>query len=838
MKLKIYVVGHSHIDAVWLWDRKETVEICCYKTFTNAIDLLKKYPNLIFAQSSAQFYEWIEKYYPEVFEEIKKLVSEGKWEILGGMWVESDCNIPSGESLVRQILYGKKYFKEKFNFDVKVVWLPDTFGFASTLPQIFKKSGIEYFVTSKLNWQTTLPFPYFLFRWKSIDGSEIIGYETPGGYNNTDPEHLIRQAKFIFGRHKIKASIFPYGKGDHGGGFTEEMLKKLFEYKNDEIEKIDFIKAHRYFEEKIDPIKDKLPEFKDELYLKTHRGTYTSFAKIKLNNRRAEIALDIAERFSTIANSLGMNFKVEEFEEIWKILLLNQFHDSIAGTSIEKVYKDSEEDFKKIFDFTNSVIQKSLDYILRKNNVGTTGTGKSLFVFNPLSWQRNNVVKVELEKIGFSNFAIKDSEGNLLDYQIVTENGKRYVEFLAKNVPSVGYKVYRIVEWVNQENKEASNDLLDNKVIENEFFKIEVGDTGVIKSIYDKKREREVLGEKGGNIIQIYEDETLIEGPWNIWLGKLDELHEPVSILKEENKLSSSITVKYKYKDQSEKDSTFTLKISLYKSIPLIFFKTDIDWHEKHKMIKVGFHFNGYNDFTTYEVPYGHIVRRNPDSKDASPAERAKWEVSGQKWLDYTFTDGKYGVSLLNDSKYGFDVHGNFVRMSLLRTPSFPLPYYNISLEELENLTESVMDLGKHTINYALYPHIGDWREAGTFKKAYEFNYPLIPVFAETPEGCLPQEISFLGLCGSDSILLMTWKKSEDKKGEILRLLETEGKEQILEIEISDNIKEAYEVNLMEEILRSENITIDGRKLRTNIKPYEIKTIKIVREKIENSLEN
>ncbi|MCD6546712.1 MAG: alpha-mannosidase [Thermotogae bacterium] len=831
MKLKIYVVGHSHIDAVWLWDRRETIDVCCYRTFKNTVDLIKKYPNVIFAQSSAQFYEWMEKYYPEVFEEIKKLVSEGKWEIIGGMWVESDCNIPSGESLVRQILYGKKYFKEKFNFDVKVAWLPDTFGFASTLPQIFKKSGIEYFVTSKLNWQTTLPFPYFLFRWKSIDGSEIVGYETPGGYNNTDPEHLIRQAKFIFMRHGIRTSIFPYGKGDHGGGFTEEMIEKLFEYQSDEFEKIDFAKVHDYFEEEIEPLKNKLPEFKDELYLKTHRGTYTSFAKIKLNNRKAEIALDTAERFSTVANSLGMDLKFEDFEEIWKILLFNQFHDSIAGTSIEKVYKDSEKDFNKIFDFTDNIIQRSLDYILK--NVDTTGTGKSLFVFNPLSWQRNDIVKIELEKIGFSNFAIKDSKGNFLDYQIIKENGKKYVEFLVENAPSVGYKEYKIVEWVNQESKKTLNDLWNSKVIENEFFRVEVADTGVIKNIYDKKNKREVLGEKGGNIVQIYEDKTLIEGPWNIWLGKLDELRKPVSILKEENRLSSSITVKYRYKDQNEKDSTFILKISLYKSIPLIFFKADIDWHEKHKMIKVGFHLNGHSDFTAYEVPYGHIVRRNPDSKGASPAERAKWEVSGQKWLDYTFSDGNYGVSLLNDSKYGFDVHENFVRMSLLRTPSFPLSY-NISLEKLENLTESIMDLGRHTINYALYPHAGNWREAKTFKKAYEFNYPLIPVLAETHEGHLPKEISFLKLSGSDGVLLMSWKKSEDKKGEILRLLEIEGKEQTLEIEISDNIKEAYEVNLMEEILRSEDIAIDGQKLRTNIKPYEIKTIKIVREKIEN----
>jgi len=836
MKLKIYVVGHSHIDAVWLWDRKETLDICCYKTFKNAIDLIKKYPELIFAQSSAHFYEWMEKYYPEIFEEIKKLVAEGKWEIIGGMWAEPDCNIPSGESLVRQILYGKKYFKKKFNFDVKVAWLPDTFGFASTLPQIFKKSGIEYFVTSKLNWQTTLPFPYFLFRWKSIDGSEIIGYETPGGYNNTEPEHLHRQAKYIFKLHRLKTSIFPFGKGDHGGGFTEEMIKELFDYQNSEVEKIDFIKVHKYFNEVIEPIKHRLPEFNDELYLKTHRGTYTSFSRIKSSNRRAEIALDVAERFSNIACSLGMDCKSEDFEEIWKILLFNQFHDSIAGTSIEKVYEDAEQDFRKIFDFTNKITQESLNFITKQIN--TTGEGKSIVVFNPLAWERAGIVRFEFEKVGFPKFIIKDCTGAPVEYQISEEEGKKFVEFLAKNIPSVGYKEYKIILVNNNEQRSSKTFENPSNIIENEFFKVEVSpDTGIIKSIYDKKNEREVLGEKGGNIIQIYEDETLIEGPWNIWLGKLDELSTPESISKEQNEISSSITVKYRYKHQSEEDSIFVLKISLYKSIPLIFFKANINWHEKHKMIKVGFHLNGYSDFTTYEIPYGHIVRRNPDSKDASPAERAKWEVSGQKWLDYTFSNGEYGVSLLNDSKYGFDVHNNFIRMSLLRTPSFPLPY-NISLEDLENLTESVMDLGKHTINYALYPHTGDWRSAKTFKRAYEFNYPLIPIFTETHEGHLPKETSFLKLTRSNSILLMTWKKSEDKKGEILRLLETEGKEQMLEIEISDNVKEAYEVNLMEEVLDSENIIINGQKLRTNIKPYEIKSIKIVREKTENAREN
>ncbi|HIC95605.1 TPA: alpha-mannosidase, partial [Candidatus Bipolaricaulota bacterium] len=375
-----YLVGHAHIDAAWLWTREETIRVC-HDTFSSVLKLMRSYPEFRFVQSSAQYYEWMEERYPELFMRIKERIKEGRWEVVGGMWVEPDCNLPSGESLVRQLLYGKRYLKEKLGVDVQVAWLPDTFGFPWTLPQLLVKAGIRYFLTAKLNYKASLPFPYNVFWWVAPDGSRVLACQTVGGYAEHEealaPEALARKLLQLRRRHGIDELLVVYGKGDHGGGPTEEMLERarrlnLSSRERRSPPRIVFSTAEGYFKRleemaSSSPKEIQLPQVEDELYLKTHRGTYTTQAKVKRNNRRAEHLLEAAEKFSTIAWALGMSgcgygygYPREGLHRAWKKLLFNQFHDILAGSAIPQVYEDAERDFQEIFEVAEGALRGAL----------------------------------------------------------------------------------------------------------------------------------------------------------------------------------------------------------------------------------------------------------------------------------------------------------------------------------------------------------------------------------------------------------------------------------------------------------------------------------------------
>jgi alpha-mannosidase len=838
-------LGHSHLDAAWLWSFDETKEVF-HDTCETILKLMEKHRHFCFCQSSAQYYKWLEGKYPETFEKVKRRVKEGRWEIVGGTWVEPDGNLPSGESFVRQFLLGKRYFKEKFGVDVKVAWFPDSFGYAWTLPQIMKKSGIEFFLTQKMLWNDTTVFPYYFFRWMGPDGSSIFAHETVGSYDETVEEpRILEQMKLLNSRHQLDDLLLLFGKGDHGGGVTEDMIQRASEFvQGNKPIKGMFSTSKQYLRIVTEKTrKSKIPQINDELYFQFHRGTYTTQAKVKENNRKAECLLETAEKFSTIARKCGYAYPSKGLEDSWEKLLLNQFHDVLPGSSIPEVYRDSEGCFKSIFKTVNSIISESLRAIAAK--IDTTGEGKSILVFNPLSWLRSGVVEVSMDKVT-DEFEIYDERRRIVPSQRI-ENRK--VIFAAENVPPIGYKEYRARPRVleKQRSTRLSSEETEKEIrLENEFFVVKVDkDTGLIKSTYDKKSRREVF-QNGGNRIQVFEDypargrtcinsriDAAVFDAWEIFIYqqsegvKSVELNEPVEVkLVETGPVRTRVLVKYKYEQEGRPDSIFAQEIILYREIPIVEFKLVVDWHAEHRLAKVAFPLNVHSDFTTYEAPYGFITRRNPISYNATLAERAKYEAPGQKWIDHSSEDGSYGVSLLNNCKYGFDTANDMIRMTLLRSAGYPFELRAAFGLPVDKKAEAELtDQGEHRIAYALYPHRSDFKEAMTIRKAYEFNYPMASFIEPSHNGDLPKAFSFLSV-QPENIILTVIKKAEDSDDIILRFYETSGKDTKAVIRLSETFKGAEETDLMEN--KTSKISIQDKTIEMPISKHEIKTIKMI----------
>jgi alpha-mannosidase len=779
---------------------------------------------------------------------VKKKVEEGRWEIVGGTWVEPDGNLPSGESLVRQFLLGKRYCREKFGVDVKIAWFPDSFGYAWTLPQIMKKAGVEFFVTQKMLWNDTTVFPYYFFRWTAPDGSSILAHETVGSYDETVEEpRILEQMKQLYSRHHLDDLLLLFGKGDHGGGVTEDMIQRALKFvKEKKPMKGVFSTSKEYLRiatEKIE--KSEIPQINDELYFQFHRGTYTTQAKVKKNNRKAEYLLETAEKFSTLARTYGYTYPTKELNETWQKLLLNQFHDVLPGSSIPEVYKDSEEFFRAIFDTLNPIISESLRTIAAK--IDTAGEGKSILVFNPLSWSRSGVVEVSTNELG-DRFEIYDETGRIIPSQIIED---KKVIFTAENVPSIGYKEYRTKskDLKRQHLTSVSCEETENEIkLENEFFivKIDKG-TGLIKSAFDKKGNKEIF-QSPGNRIQVFEDypvrgrtcvnsriDAAVFDAWEVFIYqqpegvKYVELNKPVEVkLVEKGPVRTRVLVKHKYAQEGRSDSTFDQEIILCHEIPLVELKLHVDWRAEHRLAKVAFALSVHSDFTTYEIPYGFISRRNPTSPDATLAERSKYEAPGQKWIDHSSDDDNYGVSLLNDCKYGFDTANDTIRMTLLRSACYPYELRAaFGLPVAKKTQVDLTDQGEHHIAYALYPHRSDFKEALTARRAYEFNCPMVPVMETSHGGSLPKVFSFIS-AQPENIILTVVKKAEDSDDIILRFFETSSKNTNAVIRLSETPKSARETDLMEN--DTSTISIREKTIEIPISKHEIKTAKITIE--------
>ncbi|MDG6954668.1 MAG: alpha-mannosidase [Nitrososphaerota archaeon] len=833
------------MDAAWLWSFDETKR-AMGDGCESVLRLMEKYP-LTFCQSSAQYYKWLEEERPEAFEKARKKVKEGVWEVVGGTWVESDCNMPSGEALVRQYLLGKMYFKEKFGVDVKVAWYPDSFGFPWTLPQIMRKSGMEFFLTQKLNWNDTIAFPHYFFRWTSPDGSSILAHEMVGAYDEkVEDERMLEQLKRLKARHRIDDLLVLFGEGDHGGGVSDEMVQRALKLVRGEGP------ARGVFTTALDYLKgvaggragDRLPEVADELYFQFHRGTYTTQARTKRNNRKAECALEVAEKFATVAHLFGRAYPADELKEAWEKLLLSQFHDVLAGSSIPEVYVDSQRDFDRIFSTADRVVSGSLRAIAAKAD--TRGAGRSIVVFNPLSWSRSGIVEVPESVLGDGG-AVMDAKGEVIASQKAGP-GRRM--FRADDVPPIGYKEYRAVQGGGRkQGRKAGRTSLSVKEsreeirLENEFLFVTIDrKTGLVSRVHDRAAHKEVLKGSGG-VIQVFEDypvkgrscvnsrtDAALFDAWEVFIYQQEggvksvELRSPVEVeLVESGPVRALVRARYKYAQEGREDSWFVQEISLSAGSPLVEFELEVDWHAEHRLAKVAFPLDVHGDFTTYEVPYGHIARRNPVSSEATLTERSRYEVPGQKWIDHPSEDGTYGVGLLNDCKYGFDVANDVMRMTLLRSAEYPFRLRaGFGLPPVEGSEDQVTDQGSHEAAYALYPHASDFG-AVIARKAYEFNYPLVPVLEPGHDGTLPKEMSFVS-AEPGNVILTVFKRAEDSDEVVLRLYETSGKASKATVKLAWTPLTATATDLLEGAGR--RIRPSGGRIEFEITGCEIVTMK------------
>ncbi len=810
----VTAIGHSHIDVAWLWRLCHTREKCS-RTFSTVIHLMDQYPEFQFLQSTPQLYEFIKEDYPEIYDKIKERVKSGEWEVTGGMWVEADCNIPSGESLVRQFLFGTRFMEEEFGVDCNILWLPDVFGYSWALPQIIAKSGLKYFMTTKISWSQYNCPTYDTFNWRGLDGTEILThYITTSDVGDSrfyTYNGFLKPAsvKWIWNNYNQKnindELLLAYGWGDGGGGPTKEMIefgKRMQEIPG--IPEVQFGKAEPFFNRLKEKVQDnpKLPVVDGELYLEYHRGTYTSQGRTKKNNRVSEILYHNVELYNSFASKFlnDHSYPQKDINVGWKTILRNQFHDILPGSSIHEVYEDSEEEFAKILDSGNDLLNNSLVAIASNVEVA----GEKLVVFNPLSWARPGEVTTPWEE-GLANKSFVTDDGKELFVKVIENGCIKELKITVPEIPSLGYRTFKVVEKADSSVLNQFSELrVDKEEIENKFFLIKLNVKGQITSIYDKEAGREILP-KGDivNELQTFEDKPMMFDAWDIDLYYQEKQYivDNLIEMKIEENGPDRVVIRFKWEVL---DSVIEQRMVVYADKRRIDFKTDVEWHEHQILLKVAFPIDVRSTKATFEIQYGNAER--PTHWNTS-WDYAKFETVAQKWAD--LSEREYGVSLLNDCKYGYDVKDQTMRLTLIKSGIDP---------------DREADQGQHSFTYSLYPHRGDWYEGGTTKEAFELNYPLLAMKYESEGGNLPQVQSFVDI-DAQSVILDTVKKAEDDDSLILRFYEFGNKRDRVKVNLAGGIKEVVECNLMEKELKK--IAFTDNEFEFNVRPFEIWTFKV-----------
>ena len=882
-QFSVKAVGNSHIDMAWLWPETETVEVV-RNTFGTVLQLMREYPDFKFSASAAQAYVWMEEKYPAIFSEIEQRVKEGRWEIVGGMWVEPDLNLPDGESLVRQILYGKRYFKQKFNVDVNIGWNPDSFGYNAQLPQIYKRAGIDYFVTQKLLWASEFTkFPYRFFWWQAPDGSRLMTY-FPSTYSGQIDAVTLAQDSSVYGPLMWKYNggtnsapdgslqmMYLYGVGDHGGGPTRLDLDTALRWQKPDVvfPKLELSTAASFLNDLSKHESElNLPVWNGELYFQYHRGVQTTQSETKRGNRKSEVALLDAEKLESIGTLFGEAYPQADFDAAWKKVLFNQFHDVLPGSGIAINYVDAARKYAEAQRFSSDTIREALTGLAARVNTAplhlrlgvqprvgewqAPEVAPAVVIFNPLSWARTGIVEFEAQfPQPVNGLSATGPDDEPVRSEVLASdpvNGTARIRVLAENIPANGYKVITLrQQFADVRNGPPSPLVATSNSLENEYLRVHIDPkTGCITSLFDKRSNTEALapavagvgapanlpdGKPCGNLLQAFVDKPK---QWDAWNVDADFIEHHTDILKadevkliENTPLRAVIRVKHTWQS-----STFIQEITLNANSPRVDVNMQVEWHEKHILLKVAFPLSARNDKATFEIPYGAVER--PTTRN-TPAEKAQFEVPALRWADLSGTDSGassgtssdapplssaaaddrvgsvHGFSLLNDSKYGYDAKDNVLRLSLLRSPEYPDPH---------------ADEGHHEFTYSLYPHAGTWREALTVRQGYEVNVPLLAVTTTRHQGTLPPSQSFFST-QEDSVVITAIKKDADDSSLIVRFYEWAGKKGDIHLTSSASATSASATNLMEVVEGPLSLDATGKVVTVPTNAYEIKTVKV-----------
>lgn len=813
----VYGIGHCHIDTCWLWPWAETKRKVA-RSWANQCDLMDRYPEHRFTCSQAQQYQWLERYYPTLYDRVKAYVKKGRFQTIGGSWVEHDTNMPSGESLVRQFLYGQRFFESHFGERCQTFWLPDTFGYSSQLPQLCRLAGMSRFFTQKLSWNNINKFPHTTFNWVALDGSQVLCHMCPSETYTADAH--FGDVKRSITQHKSmdqdKTSLLVFGKGDGGGGPTFQMLDKLRRCRgiSDNVGLLPRVQMGNSVDDFFASLEKKTENgtkfvtWYGELYFELHRGTYTTQANNKWNNRKTEIMMHDVEYLATLATLKDASYKYpkKEIDMMWESILLCQFHDCLPGSSIEMCYDDSDELYAEVFKTGKKVMQDAMTVL----GYGKHDSGKCHSIaLNTLPWHREEIIQIP----GESKYAIARGNQGAAKVGALSQSPKSSAS--VEEVKGGGF------------------------VLSSESFSIHVED-GVITSLFDKTAKREVVakGEKANQLV-IFDDKPLYWQAWDVEVYHLDSrkvLSSGKTRIAEHGPHKVSVVTETKISEESWVKTTISLSATIEGQPSYVEMESEVEWRETMKFLKVEFPVSVYNTEASYETQYG-IIRR-PTHYNTS-WDMAKFEVCCHKWAD--LSEHGYGVSILNDSKYGFATCGNLMRLSLLRAPKAPDAHADMGKfwRHPVNQHASANDNeGRHHIRYAILPHDGAL-DSRTVRTAYNFNHPmsLFTARSGTDSSSLLDAIS---LHGSPALILDCVKRGEDdedvsrgelpkKKGRsiILRIYDSLGGTSRGTIKVNKmvDVKRVWKTNVLED--DETELSIKHGEVHIELRPFEVATYRL-----------
>ncbi len=779
--LEISAVGHAHMDLAWLWPIRETLRKGA-RTFATAIDLADRYPDYIFGASQPQYFQWMKESYPELYQKIKAKVREGRLEPQGAMWVEADTNITGGEALVRQLLLGKGFFKEEFDVDIDYLWLPDVFGYTAALPQILSKAAVTTFFTQKLSWSLINVFPHHAFKWQGIDGTQVLAKMFPEEtYNSPAAPRSVRRIETNYKDKGISHySLMVYGIGDGGGGPGEEHLERLRRIRNlaglSPVKLESTADFHRKWREEA----ARFPTWVGELYLERHEGTLTTQARNKWYNRKMELGLRGLEWRSVVGRVVaGQPYPVERLTDIWREVLLYQFHDILPGSSIRRVYEESVARYDAMYAEVTALSAERETAIAA--SVDTHNMASPVIVHNDLSWARSEWVPV----------------GDLWAFAEVPPMGYITVD-VGVPAPEIGVL------------KATSSHL------ENDHLTVAFGEDGSIVSLFNKRLKREFIPEgERANRLLVFAD---LGDAWDFPMDYAEQSSRAMKLVASEPRIDGPRAIlKQTYQLGS---SELVQEIILTSGSSRLDFVTELNWRETRAMLRSQFPVAVRADEATYEIQFGHL--RRPTHRNTT-WDLARDEVAAHKWVDLSQRD--FGIALLNDSKYGHKIKGNVIDLNLLRSVPYPGANREVGLTfPVGEPHLGFTDQRDHTFTYALYPHAGDPVEGGVIEEAYALNVPLVVTPVTPQRGTAPRCMSWLEL-STPNVVIEAVKQAEDGEDIIVRLYEATGGCVDAVLGVNLPVAAASEADLMESPLKE--LALNNGALSLSFQPFEIKTVRL-----------